>query len=157
MLIKGQQTANTFMLRVDTEEDAAGVDIAMSLDIDRLPSLPMAERRSLPAVVAVYFVTLNQRIVYIGATKNLRHRWVQHGRGLEAHHRLLIHWLVVDLSVLGSVERAMIHEFAPRLNAHHTEVGRGARMHFWARGNRKGVQVNEVLSGYSAVTPTGSG
>lgn len=115
------------MLKVHTEADAQAVDMAGALDVANLPTETFAGLRRLPVAAAVYFVLHKGGVLYIGATVNLRLRWKDHPRRRVLRNGGRVAWLLVDVDMLRSVERAMIHEFSPPLNNHHTEIGRGVR------------------------------
>lgn len=91
------------------------------VEIARLPSLPLAERLTLPREPAIYFVLgQDNEVLYIGKAACLLTRWK--GR----HHRKIqvetipgvrIAWLSVsDASLLLEIEAALIAYFSPPLN-----------------------------------------
>lgn len=116
------------MFKVQTELDAKAVDMAGALNISSLPAQTIAGLRHLPTAPAVYFCVLNNRVVYIGGTINLKLRWKDHSERRVLRRGGHVAWLLVDRHMVRAVERAMIHEFAPPMNNHHTEIGRGVRM-----------------------------
>jgi hypothetical protein len=85
-----------------------------------LPSLPLAERRSLPDCPAIYFVMQGERVLYIGKTVNLAQRWTQHHKWQqfsEIPGVLRITWLECsDTSLLHDIETALISYFDPIFN-----------------------------------------
>jgi excinuclease UvrABC nuclease subunit len=68
-------------------------------EISSLPSLPLEERKALPAVGAVYFVCASTgAVLYVGSSKNLRQRWLLHHRQqqLAQTQGIRIAWQVVE-------------------------------------------------------------
>lgn len=102
-----------------------------------LPSVPLAERKSLPPCQGIYFVLAgDERVLYIGRAKNLRSRWAMHHRlkDVTANGASSIHWLAFDGSseLLDGIEKACIEYFAPALNGvivdrHETRAGKISR------------------------------
>ena len=84
-----------------------------------LPSLPLEERKALPATAGIYFVLAGDAVLYIGKATNLYQRW-------DAHHRLKqlnkrggcrIAWMQVDdAGLLNELEQVCITHFDPVLN-----------------------------------------
>jgi hypothetical protein len=89
-----------------------------------LPSVPFAERRSLPGCAAIYFVLDGQdTVLYIGCSVNLAERWRAHhqARKLTDKGATRIAWLVMDdVTLLAGVEAACIVYFEPPCN---TSIG----------------------------------
>ena len=91
-----------------------------------LPLLPLAERRFLPAIPAIYFcLDVDGNVLYVGGTSNLRQRW-------RAHHKythlksidVRLAWLECsDLCLLPEIESALIDYFNPPLNRLSYSVG----------------------------------
>jgi hypothetical protein len=85
-----------------------------------LPSLPLAERHSLPNCPAIYFVMRGEHALYIGKTVNLAQRWRQHHKWQqfsEIPAFLRITWLECsDISLLHGIETALISHFDPIFN-----------------------------------------
>jgi len=85
-----------------------------------LPSLPLAERHSLPNCPAIYFVMRGEHALYIGKTVNLAQRWTQHHKWQqfsEIPAFLRITWLECsDISLLHGIETALISHFDPIFN-----------------------------------------
>lgn len=80
----------------------------------------MLSREELPETAAVYLVLDGERVLYVGATKDLMQRW-------KVHHRLKqfkaiavspkIAWVEVkNLTLLPDIETALIQYFQPELN-----------------------------------------
>jgi len=93
-----------------------------------LPSLPLEERKALPATAGIYFVLAGDAVLYIGKATNLYQRW-------DAHHRLKqlnkrggcrIAWMTVDdAGLLDELEQVCITHFDPVLNGE--VIPRGVR------------------------------
>ena len=85
----------------------------------KLPSLPLADRRSLPNCPAIYFVLEGTRVLYIGRAENLQQRWAAHHRYnlLKTITNVHIAWLeCTEPRLLPKIESALIEEFRPSLN-----------------------------------------
>ena len=71
-------------------------DVVLEMLQQSVPSLPITERSKLPNTAAIYFVfTLDNKLLYIGQTSNLRQRWAQHHRYqqfIEASSQTRIGW-----------------------------------------------------------------
>lgn len=87
-----------------------------------LPSLPLESRRELSPCPAIYFVLKGEQVLYIGRTVNLNKRWRKHAklRQLKSYTgHIHIAWLECnDISLLSSIEIALINFFQPELNGH---------------------------------------
>jgi excinuclease UvrABC nuclease subunit len=84
-----------------------------------LPSLPLANRSTLPSCPAVYFVLEGDRVLYIGRSRNLQQRWIAHHRysQLQGFNNVRIAWLECsEPSLLPEIETALIEYFQPSLN-----------------------------------------
>jgi GIY-YIG catalytic domain len=91
-------------------------------DVHDLPSLPIGDRRLLPAIPAVYFVICDDgQPMYIGQTVNLKRRWMgthhqRHALSVMPDQRIA--WLeVANTDMLIDIETACIAHFRPVLNA----------------------------------------
>lgn len=51
-----------------------------SLDIFGLDFVELVEKHCLPEIRGIYFVTSNDKILYIGKAVNFRVRWINHHR-----------------------------------------------------------------------------
>lgn len=91
-----------------------------SLDLLALPSMPLSERKSFPAIPCIYFAidSLNN-VQYIGKTKNLRKRWKYHHKPsrLEESESIQVAYLLTDIDLLDRREIELIEMFNPPLNA----------------------------------------
>ena len=91
------------------------------LNLLSLPSIPLEERKGLPACSGIYFaIDSAGEIQYIGRSNNIRQRWSQHHRysQLEALGSVQVAWLQVsDSLLLPSIEAALIEYFHPCLNS----------------------------------------
>lgn len=95
---------------------------AATIDPLRLPSLGFWQRRNLPHCSAIYFVLLDDDVLYVGQAKDLCQRW-------KAHHLLRhlsemdkptrIAWSECDTARLTKLEIELINQYAPRLNGKH--------------------------------------
>jgi hypothetical protein len=84
-----------------------------------LPSVPLADRKALPASAAIYFVLSGDTVLYIGQTWSLRQRWAAHHRldQINEYGACRIAWIQVDdIVLLDDIERACIEHFSPVLN-----------------------------------------
>lgn len=86
----------------------------------RLPSVALEDRDTLPRASGLYFVVVNdQRLVYVGATSDLRDRWRRHHRmqRISLMGRARIAYLLCEYGVLlARAEEAAIRQFWPPLN-----------------------------------------
>lgn len=95
------------------------------INLSSLPSVPLADRKSLPVTPAIYFAMQGDSVQYIGKSVNPQQRWVN-----ERHHcylRLLlaefeqcrevhIAWLDCPKNQLFTLESMLIKQFDPPLN-----------------------------------------
>jgi DNA-binding Xre family transcriptional regulator len=84
-----------------------------------LPSLPLANKRSLPNISCIYFVLNGDEVIYLGRSTDLRFRWRQHHRydDLKELPDLRIAWLEVSNTwLLQEIEMALIAWFEPKFN-----------------------------------------
>jgi hypothetical protein len=89
------------------------------IDIKKLPSIPLVERRKLPMESGIYFVLEGTTVRYVGRTIALRARWKGHHRlgSYRSKEGLRIAWLTVsDRALLQFVEAACIAFFGPSDN-----------------------------------------
>lgn len=91
-----------------------------TIDPNFLPSLPLEQRKALPFISAIYLAIDSQGVVqYVGRSRNLNRRWVQHHRLLDLAHlfEVKIAWLEVsDTELLPEIEKSLICWFNPPLN-----------------------------------------
>lgn len=91
----------------------------VTLDVSKLPSLPMSRRRELPACAGIYFVLARTgRLLYIGQSQGIAARWyyfhIHMGRGRR------IAWLQLGKrALLTSIETSLIIALQPPLNKTH--------------------------------------
>jgi hypothetical protein len=86
-----------------------------------LPRLPITEIKALPPITGIYFVITDDRVMYIGQTRNLVRRWANHHRLRQVDAlRTFIAWGAVDPAVssqqLSEMEHFCIGHFRPPLN-----------------------------------------
>ena len=84
-----------------------------------LLALPLEERNNLPTTPAVYLVYQEDKLLYIGKTKNLKSRWLGHHRlvqFVEAGSGVYIAWFPCDEEQLEAMEDAFIELLDPELN-----------------------------------------
>lgn len=85
-----------------------------------LPSLPLAERRNLPSVCAIYFALSSYgEVLYIAKATSLVQRWAAHHRysQLKNMENVRLAWLECsDTSLLTEIEEALINWFSPPIN-----------------------------------------
>ncbi len=90
------------------------------LDICKLPSLPLEEKYKLPDIAGIYLcINEAEEIYYIGQSKNINRRWLQHHRNyqLEDIGNIRIAWIAIsETSLLNDIETALIEYFNPSLN-----------------------------------------
>jgi predicted GIY-YIG superfamily endonuclease len=94
--------------------------LPLSIELSKLPSLPLASRKDLPGCPAIYFVLDGDRILYIGKANNLWQRWTTHHRFKQLSTMdisLSIAWLECeDTSTLNTLEKQLIAALHPELN-----------------------------------------
>lgn len=84
-----------------------------------LLALPLEERNNLPAIPAVYLVYQEDKLLYVGKTKNLKSRWLGHHRlvqFVEAGSGVYIAWFPCSEEQLGTMEDAFIELLDPEFN-----------------------------------------
>lgn len=89
------------------------------IDIAKLPSLSLTDRKRLPSVAACYLVLQKETVIYIGRTKNILNRWRGHQllSKIKSLPDIRIAWVQVsDVSILPGVEAALIAYFTPQFN-----------------------------------------
>lgn len=88
-----------------------------TLDLSSLPSLPLSDRKQLPAISCIYFAMSSGTVQYIGRSKNLRNRWMFHHRQSQLDSNSSIVWLEVgNPALLPDIEADLIQWFKPPLN-----------------------------------------
>ncbi len=105
-------------------------DLPRSLEeILNLPNVHFIDRALLPNESGIYFVIFearNQRIAYVGKSKNIQKRWAGHHREPELWLLTLlgipvdIAWVRLEESYLDEAEKFLIEVFRPPLNDIHT-------------------------------------
>ncbi|MGB3208693.1 MAG: GIY-YIG nuclease family protein [Crinalium sp.] len=100
-----------------------------SIDLAMLPSLPLSEKKTFPAIAAIYFcLSKDGEVLYIGKSENIARRWKQHHHycHLETLNDVKLAWLEVsDCRLLTGIECALIQYFNPPLNSLSAGFGRG--------------------------------
>ncbi len=91
------------------------------LEIDKLPCIPLSNKRAFPDCQSIYFaIDSKWQIQYIGSTLNLRKRWMSHERytALKAIGGIKIFYLLLEVDVedLRGMERVLIALHKPLLN-----------------------------------------
>lgn len=89
------------------------------LNIQCLPCVPDSNRDQLPTSPVVYFVSRDNRLLYIGASRNLRKRWFSFDyrwRGWVKRRFLTVSWLDVSMTLLPDVEVFLIKLLRPEFN-----------------------------------------
>lgn len=91
-----------------------------TLNISELPYLPLNQKSKLPDVAGIYLaIDERGKVYYIGQSKNINQRWLQHHRIYQLEHigNIKIAWLAIsETSLLDEVETALIEYFNPPLN-----------------------------------------
>ncbi|MBD1805695.1 GIY-YIG nuclease family protein [Microcoleus sp. FACHB-SPT15] len=88
----------------------------------KLPHVSLTELNELPEVSAIYYVVVNETVLYIGKATNLKDRWRSHHRALQlttftyAAITVDIYWRECDKSALNEEESKDIKIFTPCLN-----------------------------------------
>ena len=94
-----------------------------TIDLQALPSLPLAQRLSLPNIPAIYFViNTAQEVLYIGAAQSLCLRWYHHNyhQQFAEHGNVYIAWMQMHShDVMYEAERELICYFRPQYNKAH--------------------------------------
>jgi hypothetical protein len=98
-----------------------GLTQAGRINIENLPSVSLKDLKSLPEDRGIYFA-IGQAgdLLYVGASKNIRKRWVSHNRlkDLKAFDDVRIAYLLVcDGSDIFEIEDLFIARLAPSLNS----------------------------------------
>lgn len=73
----------------------------------------------LPKISAVYFITYDDKIIYVGQTVNLRYRLDTHHHASEfvkLQDKLIVFWLALDKDSLIEAEKVLIDLLDPDLN-----------------------------------------
>lgn len=90
------------------------------IDVATLPSMPLAKHKTIPPISAIYFC-LDEvgQILYIGKTKNLLIRWLNHHRytQLEELGNVSLAWFPCEIEALKETENQLIEVFKPILNS----------------------------------------
>jgi hypothetical protein len=103
---------------IERERDLTGrskTDVVIERLKQSIPSLPVVDRGNLPPIPAVYLVfTSDNRLLYIGQTRNLNQRWMTHRRYsqfVETDVNSRVAWFAFDpdsIESLPSVESELI-------------------------------------------------
>lgn len=105
----------------------AKVSYASLLDLDPmlLPSVKSDSLVELPSVSGIYFVLVDDVVVYIGKSLNLKVRWndFEHHVLPQLPKSFLVSWLAVNKTALGFVELLLIELHEPELNKSQTLNG----------------------------------
>ena len=93
----------------------------LTLDqITALPSVPLLDRDQLPNAPGIYFaLSGTNELYYIGRSRNMRVRWLQHHRYSElcqVSDIRLAFAVVEEQHMLGNLERALIRRLNPPIN-----------------------------------------
>lgn len=123
-----------------------------TLEVTKLPSVPLSERERLPEISAVYFAYSGVKEVhYIGLSTNIRIRWASHNQlgplGLIAGVRIA--YLECHSSELEDIEADMIDWFDPPLNSLNP-ANRGERSNLYHLLVREDYAVLQVPTGRHA-------
>ena len=92
------------------------------MDPFKLPSLRLSQLKELPPCVAIYFaIDEEQRVLYVGKTKNLNKRWKNHDRipklqEMDKESPVAIAWKSWNPEGLDEAEKYFISTFQPLLN-----------------------------------------
>jgi predicted GIY-YIG superfamily endonuclease len=89
------------------------------VSLNSLPSTMYQERSKLPSLMGIYFVVEEDRVIYIGASRNLRNRLNSHDKG-KYFNNCRIFYLALDVNEpLFQVEKAFIQHHKPQRNSAH--------------------------------------
>lgn len=115
------------------------------LDVSALPSIPLSDCRDLPSIPAIYFAMSSGTIQYIGMSKNLRKRWVNHHHKKHLDLDADIAWIEVsNLDLLPQIEAALIQWFKPPLNIAGCEPD-GKRSSLGSFASANGERLNKQI------------
>lgn len=84
-----------------------------------LPSVPLTERKDLPAIPGIYFAIDSQgNVQYIGRSVNIKNRWINHHRfkQLQKLDQVNLAWIPCEKDELEAAEAKLIKRFDPVLN-----------------------------------------
>lgn len=107
---------------VRSQAQATGKDktsILVGMLRQSLLALPLEQKNNLPAIPAIYLVYQQDKLFYVGKTKNLKARWLNHHRliqFLKAGEGVYIAWFPCDQEQLEVMEDAFIELLDPELN-----------------------------------------
>lgn len=90
-----------------------------SLNIFSIDFVELIRKECLPEKQGIYFVTSDNRVLYIGKAANFRTRWINHHRYTQLldHKNVRIYWLnIQEENNLLTVESLLIKHFEPSLN-----------------------------------------
>lgn len=94
-------------------------DLYQYLDVSKLPSMPLSQKRQFPAIACVYLVVDTQNVVYyVGRTINLLNRWTNHQKYKQAKklNQPRITYLEVSVYLIPDVEAFLIRTLKPQFN-----------------------------------------
>ena len=91
-----------------------------TVKVSELPFVSLLNCRNLPSVPGIYFVLdASADVRYIGLSKDLRARWMAHHKydAFQSLGAISVAYLTVsDISLLSSIEVALIKHFKPDMN-----------------------------------------
>ena len=107
----------------------------------------------LPIVPAIYLVVIDNEVIYVGQTKNLRSRWSSHHllkeiKELNQTDCVKIAWLTCDdLNLLTSLEKVLIGSLNPTLNNGDKSLANlTSYQPKWKSGKTKTIRVPEAIA-----------
>lgn len=109
-----------------------------------LPWTPLKWKNALPGCCGIYFVLSEGKVIYIGRSKSISRRWLNHHRYemIAAYPDVRIAWMEVsDEFLLREIENALIQYFDPPLNQK-MPIGDGVKRHL--REHRVEVRLNDL-------------
>ena len=116
------------------------------LDASSLPSVLLADRKRLPSISAIYFAMSSGSVQYIGMSKNLRKRWVNHHHKKHLDIDSNIAWIEVsNPDLLPQIEAALIEWFKPPLNIAGCELEGKARSSLGSFISASGEPLSEQI------------
>jgi hypothetical protein len=100
------------------------ISISLKAILESLPRVTLQQRDELPKISAIYYVVVNELVLYLGKAKSLKNRWIglHHHRTLQletftyANIPVYIYWRECKESLLCDEEKKEIDFFKPPLN-----------------------------------------
>lgn len=132
---------------IASQVEATGQDktsVVVGMLRSSLPSLPLVEKNKLPDTPAIYIVWSSNRLLYIGKTRSLKHRFGSHHKMVDflaVGDNVWIAWFSVDSQDSPLLEGSLIELLDPELNSN--VPGRVTKVCF--RLPDEAVQVIETL------------